>query len=72
MTEAQKDKLWVDYFVTRFFWNKITNHNLPITGILDFHIEYESLTDAIHISEKRGQNNFQVWNWKWGERVFNT
>ena len=43
MTEAQKDKLWVDYFVTRFFWNKITNHDLPIIGILDFHIEYESL-----------------------------
>jgi hypothetical protein len=62
MTEEQKDKLWVDYFVTRFFWNKLTNNNATIVGILDFHNEYEN---PIQKAQQTGLDNYESWNWKW-------
>ena len=68
MTVAEKDKIWCDYMVTIICLNNTCFKNsLPIQPIMDFHTERKN---AIDYMQKTGKENFQSWNWKWGERIF--
>lgn len=69
MTIAEKDKLWCDYMVTILDLNRIhfKKNPLSITGIEEFH---KKRRNFIHRAQKLGTENYESWNWKWGERVF--
>lgn len=68
MTKKEKNKLWCDYMVTQLFLNLTHFKKTPIViaGINHFHREVKNYH---YLSAEN--INFQAWNWKWGDRVFN-
>lgn len=61
ITTEEKDKIWVDYMVSRVLFNKSTGHNIHIVGIDDFHKEYPF---PIRRAQDTDLDNFESWNWK--------
>jgi len=67
MDQFEKDKLWVDYMVTRLSWKILYNSSCSIVGIEAFS---KSVLDPIGEMQTSGLDNFESWNWKWNNRVF--